>query len=182
MPTTPNYSITYPAQSDPINVPGNLQTIATAVDGLTLSALSGTLDGSTKITAASVTQDRISTASGELRGAWQSWNGTPFTNVTGGTWVGEYLLVGKTLFLNGRFSAGTATAASFVRVTLPASLTAPVALQSMHALFGIGVIHASVGNSETSIVISGTQAATNGAFTAGASLTAVHIIGVIEVA
>jgi hypothetical protein len=55
--------------------------------------------------------------------AWTTYTPT-FTNITSGAGTFKYKLIGKTLFLKGHFSAGTATAAAAIQISLPGGLTA----------------------------------------------------------
>jgi hypothetical protein len=58
----------------------------------------------------------------DMSAAWLSYTPT-YTNVTSGAGTFSYRKVGTTLFYRGTFTGGTATTASTVSITLPASVT-----------------------------------------------------------
>lgn len=74
---------------------------------------------------ASITNAKLSTTTGELGGAWQSWTPT-WTNFTAGngTNASKYLQIGKTVFFRLKFTLGTtsATSASQANFTLPVTM------------------------------------------------------------
>lgn len=79
MPTTPNYALPYPVDSDPVDVPGDLQALAEAIDGLelireTLIDAKGDLivgtgaDAVTRVAVSASNGDVLTAASGEASG------------------------------------------------------------------------------------------------------------------
>lgn len=105
-----------------------------------------------------------------------------FANVTGGAGTFTYRNMGKFLYVSGDFSAGTATAAGSITVTLPAGITTVARQQPVDAgneVAGAGVLYAISGASGTSVVIYGSAA--RGNFGAGASLAAVSFSAILEV-
>lgn len=105
-----------------------------------------------------------------------------FANVTGGAGTFTYRKMGKFLYVSGDFSAGTATAAGSITVTLPAGETTIGRQQPVDAgneAASQGVLYALSGASGTSVVIYGTAA--RGNWGAGASLTGVHFSALLEV-
>lgn len=109
-----------------------------------------------------------------LTNAWTAYTPT-FTNCTSPTGNFAYMLMGKTLFIRGFFSGGTATAAAAIRFSLPASLTvASIPIP----LFGINSTTAfpwNVGSLDT------TNVSSAAALTAGQSLNLLSVAGVIQV-
>jgi hypothetical protein len=105
--------------------------------------------------------------------AWTAYTPT-FTNCTSPTGVFKYLLMGKTLFIRGYFTGGTATATTQVQASLPGSLV--VAGSENQWLAG--------GNPSAGwfAVGGGTTIRTSGNVTAAASLISMAFTGVIEVA
>jgi hypothetical protein len=102
--------------------------------------------------------------------AWTTYSPS-FTNVSSGAGTFKYLLHGKTLFLKGHFSAGTATALGIIQISLPAGMTA---VESV-------VIAAQNNNTQISgNIVSGGSAVrvfsdlAVGNFAAGASIASVH--------
>lgn len=138
--------------------------------------------GVTSIAAGAVTAADLATATGEVAGVWNSGtSNTGFTNVTGGNLSWRYLKIGKTVQLRAWFTAGTATAASFVEFTLPASLS----MQSARATFfnaanGTTIVAAFIpAGTPTKLRLTNSTAAAN--FTAGATLTNLQVNGTLEV-
>lgn len=69
-------------------------------------------------------------------GAWSTYTPT-LANVTGGTVAGAYQQFGKTMFLNLNITAGTATGAGPITISLPGSATA-LRLCNVTALLNVG--------------------------------------------
>lgn len=114
---------------------------------------------------------------GGIGGFWTSYTPT-FTNITSGAGVFAYMLVGKTLFLRGNMTGGTATAASFVSISIPSGFTpaSNFAIACVQTRTGkAAIVNQGTSNVEVSN-IDGTN------FAAAASLTNLRWTGVIEVA
>lgn len=110
-----------------------------------------------------------------LTSAWTSYTPT-FTNVTGGAGLFAYLLLGKTLFIRGQFTAGTATAAAVVGFSLPASLTVPTTYsQPLAGLLG------QAGTTFAAGLYSGTAVTSTTVPGAGSSVVGYATSGVIQV-
>lgn len=132
--------------------------------------------------AGTVTNAMFSTAAGQPGGAWNVWNATTFTNVTGGTFLGAWRQEGKTMYLRGWITGGTATAAGLVSVLIPNGRTAANTIQHLHCVNGFTVRSASIAAGATTIVISNSATATNTNWAAAANLNAIRFNGVIEIA
>lgn len=65
----------------------------------------------------------VAAAINNNEGAWTSYTPT-FTNVTGGVCTAYYRLVGKTVDIRVVMSAGSATAAGSIQISLPAGMAA----------------------------------------------------------
>lgn len=108
--------------------------------------------------------------------AWSSY--TPsFTNITSGAATVASITHGKTIYLRGGFTAGTATANGTVAISFPA--TSVAATQIVAAINGNAVSQAIVAGTATVITFRKDAAGT--AFTAGDSLTAIRWSAVIEI-
>lgn len=105
-----------------------------------------------------------------LTAAWTSYTPT-FTNCTSPTGIFKYLLMGKTLFIRGQFTGGTATTTAQVKVSLPNSLTIDNTFQPL------ACDPASAGGWFVSL----TNITTRGNVTASSSLLTMAFAGVIEV-
>lgn len=72
-----------------------------------------------KLADASITNAKLSTATGEIGAAWQSWTPT-FVNLSGGTLnFAKYTRIGKTIFFRWKYTLGGAGVAGDVTFTLP---------------------------------------------------------------
>jgi hypothetical protein len=109
-------------------------------------------------------------------GDWATY-APAFTNVTGGAGTFRYRVEGKTLFLKGNFSAGTATAAGVIQVALPAGMSAlhsaVVPAQNNNVPVAANTI-----TGGTTVRVFADNVPNN--FAAGASVAAVHYNGEIE--
>lgn len=159
---------------------GNVSNVPTA------TALSGDVtvnsSGVTAIGAGVIVKADLSTATGEIAGAWSSDTvNTGFTNVTGGNASRRWLIIGKTMHFRVWFTAGTATAASFVEVPFPASASMQTARATFYnAANGTTVVSAFTPTaSPTRVRITNSTAAAN--FTAGATLVNVQVNGTLEI-
>lgn len=97
------------------------------------------------------------------------------TNVTGGTVAGRFTKLGKLGLVSVGISAGTATAAGVITVSLPAGWTTAAVLQAVPAINSAAVISASAAASGTTITVRADAAGNN--WTLGASLTGVRLNG-----
>lgn len=160
---------------------GNASNVPTA------TALTGDVtvssSGVTAIGSGVIVNADLSTTTGEIAGAWSSDTVTSgFTNVSSGNASRRWLIIGKTMHFRMWFTAGTATAASFVAIPLPASAS----MQSARATFynaanGTTVVSSftPVGT-PTLVRVTNSTAAAN--FTAGATLVNVQVNGTLEIA
>lgn len=107
-------------------------------------------------------------------GAWTTYTPT-FTNITSGAGTFAYAQFGKTVHLRGNFSAGTATAAASIQVSLPSGMTATaatvVAAQNNNTDIG--------SNITTTVRIFADTAAAN--WGVGASIASVHFNVTFEI-
>lgn len=97
------------------------------------------------------------------------------TNVSTGTAAGRYVRIGKLGFISVGFSAGTATAAGTIAVSLPAGWTTVTVIQAVPAVNGSAVCTATAAASGTTVVIRADAAGSN--FTLGAAVTGVRLNG-----
>jgi hypothetical protein len=187
--TLTNKTLTTPVISS-ISNSGTL-TLPTATDTLVGRTTTDTLTNKTLTSPAinSGVLDNASTLGGVTgtaiaadHAAWTNYNPTPFTNVTGGTATAYYLQMGKTLFIRGTFSAGTATAAAVIQVSLPAGMTAKNAGggQAIMAQNNNAAVGSNIAQNGTTIRIAKDMAFGNWA--ASDSIANVHWNGVIELA
>jgi hypothetical protein len=109
---------------------------------------------------------------------WTAYTPT-LGNVTGGVGTFAYLLVGKTLLLRGNLTAGTATAAGLVTVTLPAGMTGAAIPQylgvSQSRTQRMGILN----NGTNVLELNNSDGST---FTLAFSLVALRWAGVLELA
>lgn len=110
-------------------------------------------------------------------GGWTSYTPT-FTNVTSGAGVFAYKQYGKTLYLRGYFTAGTATAINQVGVSLPGGLTAAGA-NTIYQFVAGGV---APGTTVLSWDIVGTTSTLFTANSVSGSVVGYGFTGVIEIA
>jgi hypothetical protein len=107
--------------ADNMNFPNGLTGSATAItinNNLTVTG------GNTLHVTGPVVMDTDVTNNGALwTGAWATYTPT-FTNITGGAGAFRWKRIGRIIYLHGAFSAGTATAAAAIQVSLPAGITA----------------------------------------------------------
>jgi hypothetical protein len=187
--TLTNKTLTTPVISS-ISNSGTL-TLPTATDTLVGRTTTDTLTNKTLTSPAinSGVLDNASTLGGVTgtaiaadHAAWTNYNPTPFTNVTGGAATAYYLQMGKTLFIRGTFSAGTATAAAVIQVSLPAGMTAKNAGggQAIMAQNNNAAVGSNIASNGTTIRIAKDMAFGNWA--ASDSIANVHWNGVIELA
>lgn len=104
-----------------------------------------------------------------------------FTNITGGAGTFAFRRLGKIGFVSGAFTAGTATAAAAVQLSLPAGWTMPARRQIITAgndTGAVGVLYGLVPVSGSTIQLYGSAA--RGVFTAGAALATVFYSGWLE--
>jgi len=111
--------------------------------------------------------------------AWTSYTPT-FTNITSGAGSFFYKKIGKTGYLRGNFTAGTATAAAVIQISLPTGWTAVVATvvgaQNNNAAVGSNIV-----SSGTTVRVAADMAFAN--WGVGASIASVHFnIGGFELA
>lgn len=97
------------------------------------------------------------------------------TNVTGATTTGRYVRIGKMGLVTLAITAGTATAAGSITLSLPAGWTNIAFRVPMPALNTNAAVAAYVGASATSVTVWADAAANN--FTLGASVTGVRVHG-----
>lgn len=97
------------------------------------------------------------------------------TNVTTGTSAGRYVRMGKLGFFSVGISAGTATAAGTISVSLPSGWTTVSVIQAVPAVNSNAVCTATVAASGTTVVVRADAAGTN--FGLGASVTGVRLNG-----
>ena len=103
------------------------------------------------------------------RTAWTAYTPT-LTNITGGTVVGAYKLIGKTLYLRVHVTAGTYTANTVATYSLPAGLTSIGQIQPLAA-------------KEVASIVGANATVVNTAVSAAAGNSAINnVTGVIEVA
>lgn len=115
---------------------------------------------------------------GGIADAWTTYTPT-LTNVTGGSGTFAYMIVGKTLFLRGQITAGTATAAGIVSVTLPAGVTLVAFSQPLAAARSRAQVTALANSAAGTVELSNADG-TNYAAAAGLSFT--RFQGVLEIA
>jgi hypothetical protein len=97
------------------------------------------------------------------------------TNITAGTVAGRYTRLGKLGLFSIGISAGTATAAGVITLTLPSGWTTAAVLQVVPAVNSAAVISATAAASGTTVTVRADAAGTN--WTLGASLTGVRLNG-----
>lgn len=98
-----------------------------------------------------------------------------FGNVTTGAGTGRYVRIGKLGFLSLGITAGTATAAGAITLTLPTGWTTAPVIQVMPCRNGNPLAAASVAASGTVVTVYTDAAANN--FTLGASVTGIRLNG-----
>jgi hypothetical protein len=110
--SNPGDEITAAAINGPVNQLADV--INGNIDDTNISSVSGS-----KIANATITNAKLSTAAGELGGAWQSWTPT-FVNLSGGTLTfAKYQQVGKTVRFKLKYVLGGAGVSGSVSFTLP---------------------------------------------------------------
>lgn len=123
-------SVSLPSDGETIdaadyNTPIN--TIVTAINGNLDNAnisTSAAIAGS-KLADGAITNAKLSTATGELGGAWASYTPT-FTNLSGGTLnYGKYMQIGKTVFFKVKYTMSGTNISGLVKVTAPVSIAQP---------------------------------------------------------
>lgn len=137
------------------------------------------------IQSGAITTAKLSTTSGEIAGAWTTFEDTSISNCQA-QFRGRYLLVGKTLYLHGEFydaGSGTDTTASTVLyVTLPASKTGHDGrgVQGLTAYNVATLVSARIDPTNTTRIA--VYSNTNGSnWSNGTDVTSVRVNGVIEV-
>lgn len=137
------------------------------------------------IQSGAITTAKLSTTSGEIAGAWTTFEDTNVPNCQA-QFRGRYLLVGKTLYFHGEFynaGSGTDTTASTpLYVNLPASKTGHDGrgVQGLTAYNVATLVSARVDPTDTTrfAVYSNTSGAN---FSSGTDVTSIRVNGVIEV-
>lgn len=160
---------------------GNASNVPTA------TALTGDVtvnsSGVTAISAGAVVKADLSTTTGEIAGAWSSDTvNTGFTNVTGGNASRRWLIIGKTMHFRMWFTAGTATAASFVEIPLPASASMQNARATFYNAANGTTVVSSFTPAGTPTLVRVTNSTAAGNFTAGATLVNLQVNGTLEIA
>lgn len=137
------------------------------------------------IQSGAITTAKLSTTSGEIAGAWTTFEDTNVPSCQA-QFRGRYLLVGKTLYFHGEFynaGSGTDTTASTpLYVNLPASKTGHDGrgVQGLTAYNVATLVSARVDPTDTTRFA--VYSNTNGAnFSNGTDVTSVRVNGVIEV-
>jgi hypothetical protein len=113
--------------------------------------------------------------------AWTAYTPT-LTNVTTGTASGRYMAIGKTLHFTVRITAGTATAANVVTLSLPSGMTSVAGFVQILAATGpanVGTL-AYCTASSTAVTVHKGAATIN--WTAADSVASLNVTGVIELA
>lgn len=109
---------------------------------------------------------------------WIAYTPT-LTNVTGGVVTGAYRWRGKKLEVRAQITAGTATAAGVITISLPGAATSVSVSQPIPAILTTGALAAQVLTSATTITVYG--AITGGNFGLGAALANLRVTGLIHV-
>lgn len=122
--------------------------------------------------------ENLATAVDNLYGATVTYTPT-LTNVTGGATTGQYLWNGKWLIVWATITAGTATAAGTVAISLPAGITSNGYLQPCNGMRGSAVASAYVSSNSTTITCTADAAGNN--FTLGQTVSTYRVSALLEV-